>query len=173
MVSFEKGQIIEEFKNHEQGIQFNIADNGATILVFFDEPTDEEVQQFKAGNDFEIRALEMYDVIMLTVKIGNLNWMDAPYNIHLSKNLTTLQPINHNKGLGLTLVLIDASTGEIKHIRLMTLSERFSKELFRMVRTQKEKIFNKQVYAMNINYIFGSYSTRELVKMSSVYCRLN
>lgn len=173
MISFEKGQIIEEFKNHAQGIQFDIADNGATMFVFFDEPTNEEIKQFESGSDFEIRALEIYDVIMLTVKIGNLNWMDAPYNVHLSKNLTTLQPINYNKGLGLTLVLIDVSTGEIKHIRFMSLSERFSKELFRMVRTQKEKVFNKQVYAMNINCIFGSYSTRELVKMSSVYCRLN
>lgn len=35
MYKYEVGQCIENFKNHEEGVQFDISDDGATMLVFF------------------------------------------------------------------------------------------------------------------------------------------
>lgn len=34
MYKYEVGQCIENFKNHEEGVQFDISDDGATMLVF-------------------------------------------------------------------------------------------------------------------------------------------
>lgn len=90
-MEYKIGQIVQNFKNHFEGVQFDIADDGAIMLVFFQGPTAEEMEQFKSGKIFEIWFVELYDVIIITVKIGNLNWMDAPYTPHLSKNLTMLE----------------------------------------------------------------------------------
>lgn len=173
MEKYEVGQIIDIFKNHKEGIYFDLDDSGATLLVFFQNPTPNETEQFKSGKSFEIRFTELYNVIMITVKIGSLNWVDAPYTPHLSKNLTKFQIPGENQGLGLTLILIDAITGEIKHIRLIRLSERFTKELFGVVMEHKIREFDKTQYKNSLNRIFSAYKTSQIVKMSKSYCKIN
>lgn len=173
MYKYEIGQVVEIFKYHQEGVQFDISDDGATLLVFFQNPTQEEINQFESGKSFEIRFTELYNVIMITVKIGNLNWMDAPYTSHLSKNLTSFTLPNENQGLGLTLIFVDAATGEIKHIRLLGLSERFTKKLFGVVMEQKMEEFDKVEYNNTLNRIYSTYSTNQIVKMSRDYCKLN
>lgn len=172
MFKYEVGQVVNNFKYHSEGVQFDISDEGATILVFFQSPTMEEIEQFKSGKAFEIRFTELYGVIMITVKIGNLNWMDAPYTPHLSPNLTRFQIPNENQGLGLTLIFVDAKTGEIKHIRLLGLSERFTKQLFGTIMEHKTKEFDKANYNNSLNRIFSAYQTNQIVKMSKSYCKI-
>ena len=173
MNAYKIGQLIDNFKRHQEGLQFDIFDDGSTMIVFFQNPTEDEIEQFKSGKNFEIRFLELYGVIMITVKIGNLNWMDAPYRPHLSQNLTKFQLPNENQGLGLTLVLIDAITGEVKHIRLLGLSERFTKKLFGIVMEQKINDFDVAEYGKSINKIYSVYSTNQIVKLSKDYCKIN
>lgn len=173
MQKYEIGQTIDSFKNHQEGVYFDLDDSGATLLVFFSEPTQEEIEQFKSGKNFEIRFTELYGIIMITIKIGSLNWMDAPYTPHLSKNLTTLQLPCSNQGIGLTLIMVDAATGKIKHLRLMGLNERFTRELFGAVMEQKMKGFNKIEYNKTLDKIFSTYKTSQIVKLSRSYCRIN
>lgn len=173
MYKYEVGQFVDKFRYHPEGVQFDISDDGATMLVFFQNPTLEEIEQFKSGKLFEIRFTELYGVIMITVKIGNLNWMDAPYTPHLSQNLTKFQIPNENQGLGLTLILVDAKTGEIKHIRLLGLSEWFTKQLFGVVMEHKTNEFDKENYDNSINRIFSTYQTSQIVNLSKIYCKIN
>lgn len=173
MYKYEVGKVVDNFKHHSEGVHFDISDDGATMLVFFQRPTSDEIEQFKSGKNFEIRFVELYGVIMITVKIGNLNWMDAPYTPHLSKNLSKFQLPNKGQGLGLTLVLVDAITGEIKHIRLLGLSKRFTKRLFGVAMEYKAKPFNKTEYNNSLNRIFSTYQTNQIVKMCKDYCKIN
>jgi hypothetical protein len=173
MNKYEVGQIIEKFKNYQEGMRFELSDDGAVLQVFMETPTKNEIEQFGTKNRFEIRFTEMYNVIMITTKIGNLNWMDAPYSPHLSENLNKFQLPNENQGLGLTLVLIDCLTGEIKHLRFLSLSEHFTKNLFGVIMEQKIKPFNIEEYRMGVSRIYASYSTNKLVKLSKDYCKIN
>lgn len=173
MYKYEVGQIIDNFKNHSECVFFDIADDGATMLVFLKQPTSQEIDQFKAEQAFEIRFTELYGIIMITVKIGNLNWMDTPYTPHLSKNLTRFPLPGQNEGLGMTLVLIDAITGEIKHIRLLGLSERFTKKLLGITMEQKMNEFFESDYYNSINRIYATYPTKQIVKLSKDYCKIN
>ena len=173
MNKYEVGQIIEKFKNYQEGMRFELADDGAVLQVFMENPNKNEIEQFGAGNRFEMRFIEIYNVIMITTKIGNLNWMDATYSPHLSKELNKFQLPNENQGLGLTLVLIDALTGEIKNLRLLGLSEHFTKNLFGVIMEQKIKLFNIEEYRMGVNRIYANYSTNKLVKLSKDYCKIN
>ena len=173
MYKYKVGQVVDNFKYHSEGVQFDISDDGATMLVFFQKPTAKEIEQFKPGKNFEIRFTELYGVIMITIKVGNLNWMDAPYTPHLSQNLTKFHLPNENQGLGLTLILIDAITGEIKNIRLLGLSERFTKRLFGVVMEHKIKLFSEEEYGNSLNKIFATYQTNQIVKISKDYCKIN
>lgn len=172
MLRYEVGQIVDSFKQHSEEVFFDIDDSGATMLVFFKNPTSDEIEQFKSGKDFEIRFTEMYGVIMITVRVGTLNWMDAPYTPHLSKNLTTFQIPSEGQGLGLTLFLIDSVSGEIKHIKLLGLSEHFTRRLFGLIIEQKQKDFNITEYNNALNRIFSAYQTNQIVKLSRDYCRI-
>lgn len=171
MILYEVGQIIPSFINHNEGVLFDIADEGANLIVFFKNPTEDEISQFKKS--FEIRFTKLYDVIMLTVKIGNLNWMDAPYTPHKSKYLTKLQLPNKNQGLALTLYLVDAVKGQIKTMRFLGLSEKFTRSLFAEVMEEKMKPFSEANYTNNLNRIFSIYPTKKIVQMSGVYCKFD
>lgn len=173
MTSYKVGQVIDNFKNREEGVIFDLADDCATLLVFFADPTQEEISQFKNESRFEIKSIEICGILIMTVKIGNLNWMDVPYSPHLSKNLTNLKAIGDSQGLALTIMLIDTVTGEIKHIRLIGLSNMFSKQLFDIIKKQKIKKFDTIEYNNVLNRIYSVYSTEQIVNMSNNYCRIN
>lgn len=172
MIKYEVGQVIDKFISHQEGAFFDVSDEGAKLIVFFKNPTIEEKEQFKSGHRFEIRFTELYGVIMMTFKIGNLSWMDAPYSPHLSKNLTKFTFPNENQGLGLTLIFVDAVTGEIKSMRLMGLSTNFTKKFFGLLMEQKTKEFNVAEYNNSLNKIYSIYPTNKIVKMSSNYCKI-
>ena len=146
---------------YSEGVKFDFDDSGCTIVAFFNRPTNEEIQEFKSGR-IKLGYHKYKNVLMMLVKVGNLEWMDAPYSVHLSNRLTHI-PKQIDKGLGLsvTVMLIDASSGEIKTMRLIGANHRLSCSLVKDIKAQKEMSFNG--YDMNINYLFSTYSTKELV----------
>ena len=172
MIKYEKGQVVENFIRHREGAYFDVDDSGAILMIFFNKPTQNEVEQFNAGHNFEIRFTNIKNIMMITAKIGNLNWMDAPYSPHLSKNLTKFQFSNEGQGLSLTLMLIDAYSGKIEHIRLIGLSEKFSKKMIGNILELKMSEFNQNEYMINLNSVFACYTTKDIVKMSRDYCKI-
>ena len=170
---FSVGQVIPEFKGRSEGVMFDLTDAGALMVVFFNSPTESEVKQFDTDSPFEIRFMSIWNVIMLTVKIGNLNWMDAPYSVHLSQNLTIMPVIDDGNGIGLTLMLVDCRTGEIKSIRLLGLSTKFSAELCKEIDKQRETSFNRTEYDLTLGRLYAVYPTKKIVQMSNKYCRIN
>ena len=149
MYKYEVGQIIPAFMGHAENVYFNMDNGGATMFVFFQSPTMKEIEQFKSGKEFQIRFVELYD------------------------DLTQFAIPTEGQGLGLTLILVDATTGQIKSIRLLGLSENFTRKLLGTVIKNAEKPFNINSYNMNIAKIYSQYPTKKLVKMSNDYCKIN
>lgn len=173
MPQYNVGEIIENFRGHSEGTQFELSDDGAQMLVFFHTPTENEIAQFKSGKSFEIRFVQFQNVTMLLTKIGNLNWMDAPYNQHLSEHLSKIEFPDKNQGLSLLLILVDTSTGELKHMRFIGLSTKFSKTLLNSILNDAKEPWKPEEYYNNINEIFVKYTTKDLVKCSNEYYRIN
>ena len=68
--SYSVGQIIEKFKGSIADVPlFDLADDTGILIVVFNRPNANEVEQFKSGHNFEIRMTEMYGVIMISAKI--------------------------------------------------------------------------------------------------------
>lgn len=83
MISYEVGKRYDAAIRGE-GTQFDLADDGAFLAVYFSRPDEKEVAQFGAENPFEFRFVTLQGIMMCVFRIGSLNWMDAPYTPHLS-----------------------------------------------------------------------------------------
>lgn len=171
--SYEVGRSYEEFKGRAEGAVFDMDDSGAVLLVYFNRPTANEIDQFKENKRIEIRFVPINDFIVLTCKIGDLNWMDMPYTPHKSKHLTHLEIPEEGYGISLTLILIDTSSGKIENLRLLGLSTDFSRKLMGAIMEEKMKDFDDNNFNRNINCLLNKYTTKEFVKMSTAYCKIN
>ena len=63
MYSYEVGKCYQEAIRQE-GTVFDLADDGAYLSVFFNKPTEDEVEQFKAEHPFEIRHIVLQNIAM-------------------------------------------------------------------------------------------------------------
>lgn len=169
---YEAGNIYPEVKGHNEGCYFDISDEGANLVVYFNRPTKDEIENFKSEKRFEMRLIELSDIMIFLVKFGSLNWMDAPYTPHLSKNLSKIN-LEPGKGLAVTIMLFDTSSGRLESIRLISLSERFTEKIKKNIDYLMKRHFDKQNYNYSINMVFSKYSTNELAKMSSQGFKIN
>lgn len=166
MEKLEVGKLFKQGKTrYTEGVRFDITDGGCNLYVFFSNPTGEEIENIKKGN-FKTGFYTENNAIFMLFKFGNLAWMDAPYSVHLSKNLTNFQLFDGGQGLALNVYLIDATTGILKAIRLIGLKTRFSIQLIDAVEKQKNMSF--EGYDININSIMTKYSTKDLVKYGTI-----
>ena len=165
-MKYEVGGYLEGYaKNYPEGVRFDITDEGASIITYFQRPSSSEINQFKTGK-IKLGYYTYKNVIMLLIKIGDLEWMDAPYSSHLSKNLTEIQEVKEGQGLATTIALVDALSGEIKTLRLVGANHRLTKGLLKAVGEQKKMSFDN--YDENITYLFRTYSIKELVKRANM-----
>lgn len=170
----EVGEVLENAVGKPEGVIIDVDDSGMQIIVNFYDPAPDEIAQFGQGISFEIKYVVLQkDVLMFTLKIGNLSWMDAPYNPHLSQNLThDLPNFADGKGLGAILILTDAATGKVVSLRMLGLSEKFSNSLAKEVKNLKNKAFTRQEYDLHLAQIYTKYQTTDIVKLSSERCKI-
>jgi len=167
------GEVIPQFIGHAEGTLFDFNSSGATMIVFFDNPMPDEVEQFESGKNFEMRMTELSGIIFITAKIGNLSWMDFPYSPHLSNEKPVFKDIRVDTGYSLSLMLVNSQSGKLERLRLIGMSERFSKEFKKVSEVTLEKPFDRNNYYDNLNALYRRYATRQIVKMSPHYFKIN
>lgn len=169
---FEKGKKLPGFTPQGECAQFGMDESGTSILVRFNNPNNHEIEQFSEGMPFEIRFVEVKGIIMVLIKIGDLNWMDAPYSPHISKGNypgVFQDEIPDGTGYSLMLILLDSNSGIIKCLRFLGLSTRFSRELRKTSLRELQLAHDKVSYTQHINQIYSQYTTNQLVKLSNIY----
>ena len=171
MEILEVGKPFPGGKGHAEGALLDIDDAGATLTVYFNGPTENEIRQFEQNSPFEIRFVVLKGIIVFTVKIGNLNWMDAPYSPHLGGKVEKITFPKESEGLALSLILVDTKTGILMSIRFLGLSTNFTKKLWGEIIEQKMQSFDRVEYYAKVNELLRKYTTKEIVNMSSTYCK--
>ena len=168
------GEKIQKYAIGEDGVRINVNGAGIQLKVFFNNPDSNEIEQFKVEESFEIRSTILENVLFFTFKIGNLEIMDAPYSPHLEQefNINREELETGDQGFSLNLVLINSLDGEIKTLRIIGLSNKFSKELANQIEELKKKEIDKYDYENNLNKLFSKYTTKEIYKMSINYCKI-
>jgi len=166
------GQPYAPITGRPEGVIFDIDDTGAKLIYNFRAPTDQEVAAMGAGNPFEIRFVELDGILWILSRCGSLSWTDAPYEPHLSANLTELRRPEEGQGLGLTLMMTDADTTVIRSLRLIGLGTKFSLALIDAAERLQVQPFSVQAYSASLRGTMARYTTRQLVSMAGDYFRL-
>lgn len=171
MEKFEVGQLLQEgVTKYEECVKFGFSQAGADMTVFFNRPTNNEIEAVKTGK-LEIAFYEKEGIIFFLSKFQGLNWMDSPYNVHLSQPYD-FEDIPSDMGLSLTILLTDASTGIIKTIRYVGLGNKFSLDLQAAILKQKELQLQGELYYKKLQKVYANYSTSDLVKRASHFYKV-
>lgn len=157
----------KEKTRYDEGTRLNITNNGLFLEIYFNKPTEDEIKSLTSDAPYKIGLFKKDGILFFLAKFGNLNWLDAPYSIGLSKYIDSinLNELKSGQGYALNVALIDASTGKLVHYRLIGLQNRFSQILKKEFDKQKELgAVDRMEYTNTLNKIYRAYSTNNMVK---------
>lgn len=162
----EVGKLFQEGKTHyPEGTKFDVTDSGINFIAFYDRPTSKEKEAFKKGS-IQYGFTEIDNVLMMLFRFGSQQWMDVPYNVQLSKNLTHLEQVGKGDGFALHIYLVDAATGILKVQRLVGLDSGFSRIFREDILKQSECDLSD--WRQRVQAIYSSYETIDLVHIAKI-----
>ena len=162
-----------------EGVFVSIDSSGITLFYNFIRPTLEEIEQVKSNHSFEIRILPIKSAIYFLTKCGSLGWTDASYSPFLNSIPFEEQAVAHrpegSEGYALNLIMADAATTTIKHIRLIGLGHVLSCALYDEIQTlyKKGSFVILPQYHKEIERIEAAYTPKQLANMASIRWCLN
>jgi hypothetical protein len=161
----EIGQPYTRIVHRGEGVYFDIRDGYTELIYNMVKPTENELAEVDMTKPFEIRAVEINDVIFITTKFGSLLWMDAPYNPRLG-DCRLDEITSDTKGYGLQFFLTDSPSGTIRHMRLIGLGNKFSKQLHELVYANKKKEIEVHEHDKRIREIYANLSSKDIADRS-------
>ena len=145
------------------GVIFDVADDGATLVIRMCAPASKEKQAFKSGLSLRYKVVD--GIIFILIRIGTMQWMDAPYYVGFSPNLTRCFELPKNgEGLAVHALLVDGNTGILVDQKMIGLTTDGSLKLIKSIEDQ-EVIPD---YNIRLQRIYAQYSTDDMVKDSVV-----
>jgi hypothetical protein len=171
MKKYEVGQLFQpNITRYKEETRFDFIQDGAVLMLFYNRPDPQEIEDVRSGR-FEIGFCEKNGIMFMLFRFGSGPYMDAPYTAHLSKPFTFEDP-EPGMGYGLTVYLVDATTGILYAIRYVGLSRDFSNRFRRAVERQKKTSFNRTEYDLKLSNIYRNYSTKDLLKYADAWCKI-
>lgn len=170
MLHIEVGKPFKEFLGKGEGVVLEIIGSVGLLVFMLNNIREDEVKQFSNSNPMEFRMTAMEDVLMFTVKVGDLPWSDAPYSPHLSSPCTEIGKIPEGQGIALNIVLMDATTGIVKAIRTVGLGHDFSCHMKEQIERLWKKPFHINTYDQILDRIYEKYSPEDIAKISPYRC---
>ena len=145
------------------GIQTDSTEHGLMTIIRFSNITEREIKDLKNG-DLEIRVAMFDGIIFFLYKFGGQHWMDAPYSIHLAN--ADLQELDNDESRYLmTIRIIDPLRGEYGG-RIVTLSPKMSRRLYKLVQEQKNFPFSQYSHDRSIEKTYSKYTTNQMVPLA-------
>lgn len=145
-------------------IQLNFFQDGLECRIFFDDPTSKKIQSIRKGL-FQIKLLELNEIIFFLFRFDTEPWMDAAYTVHLSEPFE-FEEMPEGTGFAFRIFFVDRKTAILKVIRFIGLEHNFSLRLRAAIGRQKAAAFEQQAYLRKVNQIYNIYSTDDLVRMA-------
>jgi hypothetical protein len=124
-----------------QGNQFNYRGGECELILFFDCPTPAEVDAVKSGlPEFGLYVRD--GLVVLCYRFVHPKegapWSDAPYHYHLVPERDRIPPpdpdqLSAESRAILHIVLVNATGGQIRALRAVSLSPEFTRSLFSVI----------------------------------------
>ena len=118
------------------------------LVVFMREPTAAEVRDYRKGRA-RFSLVVQQPVILMLYRLGAEPWSDAPYSWHLvpepERDLPSAD-LESGKRSALQVVLVEAATGIVRALRLVSWSPPFTRTLHAAIREQAAAPWDAQLY---------------------------
>ena len=139
---YEVGTLYHPERTHwPETVQYNWRQGGHELVFFVANLTSKEVKAIQQGT-MEFALFTEGSLIFLLYRVAGFgDWSDAPYSWHLVKEMlpeqATLPPavLDEERYL-LSVTLVEATTGIIKALRVVTFSPQFTRQLHAAIERQ-------------------------------------
>lgn len=150
--------------------EYNCRSGAHELRLFFRNLRDQEIAAVASGEaKFSLAVVD--DIIFMLYKIGDaFQWSDAPYTWHtLPESERDLPPaLAASEKMLLTVVLVEASNGIVKALRLVSMPHDFSLKLNAAIRKQADMPFDQKQYDQHLASIYARFNTGELRRRYSI-----
>lgn len=155
------GKRYPEWQTGQDGYILEWSETGFVLCAMLNGISQEEKEQFSTQKKLIVRYTVVEDVCYFTFLFGDMPWADCPFSPTLYKTIgenPTFPDIEENKGLSLTVLLIDTGTGELSNIRLIGLGHDFSVKWKNWAINAVEKPLDFAEYNKRIDKAYTEYS---------------
>lgn len=170
MDALKVGEKLPQIAGRPEGCYFEI-DTQPILIYNYRRPTAAEIKSLEAHQRFEIRSQVRGDVLWITAKCADQQWIDAPYNPWLSAEPVLEDPGEY--GYALLLIMVDADSNTIVALRLIGLNNKFSRGLRDQVAELQSKTLDRAAYMQKVSATQAAHSSKELAQMAQNYYKIN
>lgn len=146
-------------KRHGDGCAFEYLGTGPSILIYYSNPTDIEIDRVETA-PFDVGFFSYKSVLYVIANIGG-DIIECPFNVNMHAEAQSLKSTGGKQGI-LSIFLIDADTNILKAMRLTGMPPQFADALWESVSTQFDEAFDKNQYNALVDAIEEQYSVEEL-----------
>lgn len=165
LYTYSENEFINYLGYHDAA-QFDINDSGAILVDVVETPTPEEIEIFEK-DIISIRARAIKNIVWLTFLIGEKAVVDAPFSLHLTKNLTDRNSFKE-KLSSIRIALIDSKTGQAATQLIYYPDDNFIENISSIIINCYNMPFNKQEYFSLIDEVCNNYSAAQIYIASEI-----
>jgi len=161
-------------KQISERVSFDLMQQGANLLICFNDLSEEEINQIEQG-DIEFKLFYKNNIIVFLAKLGEMQWVGAPFHIHFKLNGRSFKKPNfkENEGLGLTIFGVEAKNSLVKtNVRLVGLDHKFTNKFFELIDEQLKDTFGKTAYDIKVKDLIKNYKAEEMAWEAIASCKV-
>jgi len=162
------GKRYPEWQGAQDGFRIEWSETGLILCAILNGISEDEREQFSPQTSLTVRYTVIGDVCYFTFLFGAMPWADCPFSpalYHAVGQNPTFPVIEDGQGLSLTVLLIDASTGELCGVRLIGLGHDFSLKWKEWAQEAAKKPLDFAEYNRQIDRVYREYASVDLALM--------
>lgn len=175
MYKYEVGNLYSPNRtNWPEGVEYNWRSNTHELKLFYARPAVPEIVDVKRG-PAEFALTVVGDILFLVFRFGPQPWSDAPYSWWMvpADQRTPPPALAGEERALLNILLIDAGTGIIRAVRVVSLAPAFSQALHTAIQAQAAAgAFDQAAYDRQLAAAYRRYrSSAALLAAATVRTR--
>lgn len=150
-----------------EAVEYNYRQGAHELRMFMRHITAKERSDIRRG-PAEFAVVVHEPIIFMLYRFGagahpSIPWSDAPYSIHMvpADQRTTPPDLAASAGVLLQIVLVNAETGLIEALRVVSLSPHLSRHLHAAIQTQAARPFDPDTYDAALAAAYQRYPTSD------------
>jgi hypothetical protein len=154
--------------------EYNYRGGQHELLLFFRNPTDAEIAAVQKGGAEFAFAIEK-SVIFFLYRFEPIPWGDAAFTVHLvpdaDRRIPEAEPTAQSRAI-LRILLVDAATGILKAMRVVSFSPDFTRQLHKAIRQQAATPFEgEETHRTGVKEVYARFDTSSLLNRAAARCK--